>query len=55
MRDVFKEKLSSSSLAHLNRVLRRIDMDLFLPTLLEMILLNVKQAGDEIATMRLVK
>lgn len=52
MPDVFKERLSSSDLAHLNRVLRKIDMDLFLPQLLEMILLNVKRDGEVISTMR---
>ena len=52
MPDVFKERLSSSDLAHLNRVLRKIDMELFLPPLLEMILLNVKKDGENISTMR---
>lgn len=52
MPDIFKEKLSSSDVAHLNRVLRKIDMDVFLPHLLEMILLNVKHAEENIATMR---
>ena len=52
MPDVFKERLSSSDLAHLNRVLRKIDMDLFLPQLLEIILLNVKKHGESISTMR---
>ena len=52
MPDVFKEKLSSTDVAHLNRVLRKIDMDLFLPRLLEMILLKVKHAEENVATMR---
>ena len=52
MPDIFQEKLSSSDVAHLNRVLRKIDMDVFLPHLLEMILLNVKHAEENIATMR---
>lgn len=49
---IFKEKLSSSALAHLNRVLRKIDMDQFMPHLLEMILLKVKHADENVATMR---
>jgi len=52
MPEMFKEKLSSSDMAHLNRVLRKIDMDVFLPHLLETILLNVKHAEENIATMR---
>lgn len=52
MSDVFKEKLSSSEVAHLNRALRKIDMDLFLPHLLEMILLNVKHAKENVTSMR---
>ena len=52
MPEFFKEKLSSSVAAHLNRVLRKIDMDLFLPLLLEMILLKVKHAEENIADMR---
>ena len=52
MPDDFKEKLSSSDQASLNRVLRKIDMDLFLPHLLEIILLNVKKDGEKISTMR---
>ncbi|KAJ7339392.1 hypothetical protein OS493_005787 [Desmophyllum pertusum] len=51
MPDVFMERLGSSDLAHLNRVLRKIDMDLFLPQLLEMILLNVKNDAENISTM----
>ncbi|XP_015765613.1 PREDICTED: E3 ubiquitin-protein ligase RNF213-like [Acropora digitifera] len=51
MPEFFKEKLSSSVAAHLNRVLRKIDMDLFLPLLLEMILLKVKHAEENIADM----
>ncbi|XP_020630788.1 E3 ubiquitin-protein ligase rnf213-alpha-like [Orbicella faveolata] len=51
MPDIFKGRLSSSDLAHLNRVLRKIDMDLFLPQLLEMILLNVQKDGENISTM----
>ena len=52
MPDVFKETLRSSDVAHLNRVLRKIDMELFLPRLLEMILLKVKHAKENVATMR---
>ena len=52
MPEVFKEKLGSSDLAHLNRVLRNIDMDLLLPQLLEMILLNVEKNDENISTMR---
>ena len=52
MSDIFKEKLSSSEVAHLNRTLRKIDMDLFLPHLLEMILLNVKHAKENVTSMR---
>ncbi|KAJ7339386.1 hypothetical protein OS493_005781 [Desmophyllum pertusum] len=51
MPDVFMERLGSSDLAHLNRELRKIDMDLFLPQLLEMILLNVKNVAENISTM----
>lgn len=51
MSDIFKEKLSSSDLAQLNRILRKIDMDLFLPRLLEMVLLNVKHAKENIVSM----
>ncbi|KAK2553290.1 E3 ubiquitin-protein ligase rnf213-alpha [Acropora cervicornis] len=40
MPEFLKGKLSSSDAAHLNRVLRKIDMELFLPRLLEMILLK---------------
>ena len=47
-----KTKLSFSDAAHLNRVLRKIDMEHFLPLLLEMILLNVKHAEENIAEMR---
>ena len=50
--DVFKEKLSSSEKASLNRVLRKVDMDIFLPQLLQIILLNVKKDGETISTMR---
>jgi len=46
-----KTKLSFSDAAHLNRVLRKIDMEHFLPLLLEMILLNVKHAEENIAEM----
>ncbi|XP_022800358.1 E3 ubiquitin-protein ligase rnf213-alpha-like [Stylophora pistillata] len=49
--DVFKEKLSTSEQASLNRVLRKIDMDIFLPQLLQIILLNVKKDGETISTM----
>ena len=52
MSDIFKEKLSSSDVAQLNRILRKIDMDLFLPQLLEMVLLNVKHAKENIVSMR---
>lgn len=52
MSDTFKEKLSSSDVAQLNRILRKIDMDLFLPLLLEMVLLNVKHAKENIVSMR---
>ena len=52
MSDIFKEKLSSSDVAQLNRILRKIDMDLFLPLLLEMVLLNVKHAKENIVSMR---
>ena len=52
MSDIFKEKLSSSDVAQLNRILRKIDMDLFLPRLLEMVLLNVKHAKENIVSMR---
>jgi len=51
MPEFLKEKLSSSDAAHLNRVLRKIDMELFLPRLLEMILLKVKRAEENIADM----
>ena len=37
--------------AHLNRVLRKIDMELFLPLLMEVILLKVKYAKENIADM----
>ena len=50
--DVFKEKLGSSEKTRLNRVLRKIDMDIFLPQLLQIILLNVKKDGETISTMR---
>ena len=50
--DVFKEKLSSSEKTRLNRMLRKIDMDIFLPQLLQIILLNVKKDGERISTMR---
>ena len=50
--DVFKEKLSSSEKTKLNRMLRKIDMDIFLPQLLQIILLNVKKDGERISTMR---
>ena len=50
--DVFKEKLSSSEKTRLNRMLRKIDMDIFLPQLLQIILLNVKKDGETISTMR---
>ena len=52
MSDIFKEKLSSSDVAQLNRILRKIDMDLFLPRLLEMVLLNVKHVKENIVSMR---
>ena len=52
MPEVFKEKLSSSEQASLNRVLRKIDMDIFLPQLLQIILLDVKKYGETISTMR---
>ena len=52
MPEFFKDKLSPSVAGHLNRVLRKIDMDLFLPLLLEMILLKVKHAEENIADMR---
>ena len=52
MPEFLKGKLSSSDAAHLNRVLRKIDMELFLPRLLEMILLKVKHAEENIADMR---
>ena len=52
MPEFLKGKLSSSDAAHLNRVLRNIDMELFLPRLLEMILLNVKHAEENITDMR---
>ncbi|XP_015765616.1 PREDICTED: uncharacterized protein LOC107344475 [Acropora digitifera] len=51
MPEFLKGKLSSSNAAHLNRVLRKIDMELFLPRLLEMILLKVKHAEENIADM----
>ncbi|XP_022796391.1 E3 ubiquitin-protein ligase rnf213-alpha-like isoform X1 [Stylophora pistillata] len=51
MPEVFKEKLSSSEQASLNRVLRKIDMDIFLPQLLQIILLDVKKYGETISTM----
>ena len=50
--DVFKEKLSSIEKTRLNRMLRKIDMDIFLPQLLQIILLNVKKDGERISTMR---
>ena len=50
--DVFKEKLGLSEKARLNRVLRKIDIDVFLPQLLQIILLNVKKDGETISTMR---
>ena len=50
--DVFKEKLGSSEKTRLNRMLRKIDMDIFLPQLLQIILLNVKKDGETISTMR---
>ena len=50
--DVFKEKLGSSEKARLNRVLRKIDIDMFLPQLLQIILLNVEKDGATISTMR---
>nr|XP_058970756.1 E3 ubiquitin-protein ligase rnf213-alpha-like [Pocillopora verrucosa] len=49
--DVFKEKLRSSEKGSLNSVLRKIDMDIFLPQLLQIILLNVKKDGETISTM----
>ncbi|RMX46188.1 hypothetical protein pdam_00007847 [Pocillopora damicornis] len=49
--DVFKEKLGSGEKANLNRELRKIDMDIFLPQLLQIILLNVKKDGETISTM----
>ena len=52
MPEFLKAKLSSSDAVHLNRVLRMIDMERFLPRLLEMILLNVKHAEENIAEMR---
>ena len=51
MSDIFKEKLSSSDVAQLNRTLRKIDMDSFLPRLLEMILLKVKHAKESDVSM----
>ncbi|XP_068731195.1 E3 ubiquitin-protein ligase rnf213-alpha-like [Montipora capricornis] len=53
MSDVFKVKLSSIVAGHLNRVLRNIDMEHFLPQLLEMILLKVKHADENVADMSL--
>ena len=50
--DVFKEKLGLSEKTRLNRVLRKIDMDIFLPQLVQIILLNVKKDGETISTMR---
>ena len=52
MPEFFKGKLSKSDAGHLNRVLRKIDMELFLPRLLEMILLKVKHAEENTADMR---
>ena len=52
MSDIFKEKLSSSDVAQLNRTFRKIDMDSFLPRLLEMILLNLKHAKESDLSMR---
>lgn len=52
MSDIFKEELSSSQAEHLNRALRTVDMHMFLPQLLEMILLNVQHAEENVATMR---
>ena len=52
MPEFVKAKLSCSEVAHLNSVLRKIDMERFLPLLLEMILLNVKHAEENIAEMR---
>ena len=49
--DVFKEELGSREKANLNRELRKIDMDIFLPQLLQIILLNVKKDGETISTM----
>ena len=50
--DVFKEKLGSSEKTRLDSVLRKTDMDIFLPQLLQIILLNVKKDGETISTMR---
>ena len=53
MSDIFKEKLRSSEVAaQLNDKLRKIDMDSFLPQLLEMILLKVKHAKESDVSMR---
>ncbi|XP_022803330.1 E3 ubiquitin-protein ligase rnf213-alpha-like isoform X2 [Stylophora pistillata] len=49
--DAFKKKLSTKEQTTLSRVLRKIDMDIFLPQLLQIILLNVKKDGETISTM----
>ncbi|XP_068759451.1 E3 ubiquitin-protein ligase rnf213-alpha-like isoform X4 [Montipora capricornis] len=51
MPEFLKGKLSPTDAAHLNRVLRKIDIERLLPFLLEMILLNVKHAKENIAEM----
>ncbi|XP_067057901.1 E3 ubiquitin-protein ligase rnf213-alpha-like isoform X3 [Acropora muricata] len=51
MPEFLKAKLSTSDAAHLNRVLRKIDMERFLPLLVEMILLNVNHAKENIVEM----
>ena len=52
MPEFFKGRLTSNDASHLNRVLRKIDMERFLPLLLEMILLKVKHAEENTADMR---
>lgn len=51
MRDIFKEKLSKSEQSSLNRALRGIDMNIFLPILVEIILLNIPKEDENICTM----
>ncbi|XP_022801883.1 E3 ubiquitin-protein ligase rnf213-alpha-like [Stylophora pistillata] len=50
--DAFKKKLTSQEQASLSGVLQEIAMDIFLPQLLQIILLNVPKDGEKIATMR---